>query len=159
MGTSRLHDLHEPKLPFVSRIEFIRSELSNFSAHVSGVSVAGGVGITAAQLRVSQYSVTSGADPAERPAAASSVTQRHNRIHSGGSAGRRRTADALHRIPETPGGTDRRPPCRCLTTVRQTTGQHLRARGAADCRAIHRNAGIQDHTTTVLQDHRTTRGS
>ena len=41
---SKLHDLHtymthEPKFPFVSRIEFIRSKLSNFSAHVSGVSV------------------------------------------------------------------------------------------------------------------------
>ena len=34
---SRLHELHEFKLPFVSRIEFIRSELSNCSAHVSGV--------------------------------------------------------------------------------------------------------------------------
>ena len=34
---SRLHELHESKLLFVSRIEFIRSKLSNFSAHVSGV--------------------------------------------------------------------------------------------------------------------------
>ena len=34
---SRLHELHESKFPFVSRIEFIRSKLSNFSAHVSGV--------------------------------------------------------------------------------------------------------------------------
>ena len=33
---TRLHDLHESKLSFVSRIEFIRSKLSNFSAHVSG---------------------------------------------------------------------------------------------------------------------------
>ena len=32
---SRLHALHESKFPFVSRIEFIRSKLSNFSAHVS----------------------------------------------------------------------------------------------------------------------------
>ena len=32
------HELHESKLPFVSRIEFIRSKLSIFSAHVSGVS-------------------------------------------------------------------------------------------------------------------------
>ena len=34
---SRLHELHEAKFPFVSRIEFIRSKLSNFSAHVYGV--------------------------------------------------------------------------------------------------------------------------
>ena len=32
-----LHELHESKYLFVSRIEFIRSKLSNFSAHVSGV--------------------------------------------------------------------------------------------------------------------------
>ena len=31
--TRRLHQLHESKFPFVSRIEFIRSKLSNFSAH------------------------------------------------------------------------------------------------------------------------------
>ena len=37
---SRLHELHESKFPFVSRIEFIRSKLSNFSAHVSGVPVS-----------------------------------------------------------------------------------------------------------------------
>ena len=37
---SRLHELHESKFPFVSRIEFIRSKLSNFSAHVSGVTAA-----------------------------------------------------------------------------------------------------------------------
>ena len=36
---SRLHDLHESKFPFVSRIELIRSKLSNFSAHVYGVTV------------------------------------------------------------------------------------------------------------------------
>ena len=36
---SRLHELHESKFPFVSRIEFIRSKLSNFSAHISGVNV------------------------------------------------------------------------------------------------------------------------
>ena len=36
-GTSRVHELHESKFPFVSRIEFIRSKLSNFSAHVYGV--------------------------------------------------------------------------------------------------------------------------
>ena len=35
--SSRLHELHESKFPFVSRIEFIRSKLSDFSAHVSGV--------------------------------------------------------------------------------------------------------------------------
>ena len=34
--------LHESKFPFVSRIEFIRSKLSNFSAHVSGVTVIAG---------------------------------------------------------------------------------------------------------------------
>ena len=34
---SRLHESHESKLPFVSRIKFIRSKLSIFSAHVSGV--------------------------------------------------------------------------------------------------------------------------
>ena len=38
--TSRLHELHESKFPFVSRIEFIRSKLSNFSAHVHGVIVS-----------------------------------------------------------------------------------------------------------------------
>ena len=37
LGTSRLHELHESEFPFVSRIEFIRSKVSNFSAHVSGV--------------------------------------------------------------------------------------------------------------------------
>ena len=37
LGTSRLHESHESKFPFVSRIEFIRSKLSNFSAHVYGV--------------------------------------------------------------------------------------------------------------------------
>ena len=37
LGTSRLHELHESKFPFVSRIEFIRSKLSNFSAHAYGV--------------------------------------------------------------------------------------------------------------------------
>ena len=34
---SRSHELHESKFPFVSRIEFIRSKLSIFSAHVYGV--------------------------------------------------------------------------------------------------------------------------
>ena len=37
LGTSRLHELHESKFSFVSRIEFIRSKLSNFFAHVYGV--------------------------------------------------------------------------------------------------------------------------
>ena len=37
LGTSRLHEVHESKFPFLSRIEFIRSKLSNFSAHVYGV--------------------------------------------------------------------------------------------------------------------------
>ena len=36
LGTSRLHELHESKFPFVSRIEFIPSKLLNFSAHVYG---------------------------------------------------------------------------------------------------------------------------
>ena len=40
LGTSRLHELHELKFPFVSRIEFIRSKLSNLSAHVYGVTVS-----------------------------------------------------------------------------------------------------------------------
>ena len=34
---SRLLELHVSKLPFVSRIEFLRSKLLDFSAHVSGV--------------------------------------------------------------------------------------------------------------------------
>ena len=50
LGTSRLHELHESKFPFVSRIEFIRSKLSNFSAHVYVVNVwalwAGLVGLS-----------------------------------------------------------------------------------------------------------------
>ena len=37
LGTSRLHELHESKLLFVGRTEFIRSKLSIFSAHVSVV--------------------------------------------------------------------------------------------------------------------------
>ena len=40
LRTSRLHELHESKFPFASRIEFIRSKLSNFSAHVYGVIAA-----------------------------------------------------------------------------------------------------------------------
>ena len=34
---SRLHTLYKSKSSFVSRVEFIRSKFSNFSAHVSGV--------------------------------------------------------------------------------------------------------------------------
>ena len=34
-----MHELHESKFPFVSRID--RSKLSNFSAHVYGVSITG----------------------------------------------------------------------------------------------------------------------
>ena len=40
---SRLHELHESKLSFVSRVEFIRYSLSNLSAHASGDSVNRGV--------------------------------------------------------------------------------------------------------------------
>ena len=39
LAPSRLHELHESKFPFVLRIEFIRSKLSNFSAHVYGAGV------------------------------------------------------------------------------------------------------------------------
>ena len=38
---SRLYELDESKFPFVSRIEFIRSKLSFFSAHVAGFSGGG----------------------------------------------------------------------------------------------------------------------
>ena len=44
---SSLHELHESKLLFVSRIEFFRSKLSDFSAHVSGV-IGGDIEHTAA---------------------------------------------------------------------------------------------------------------
>ena len=37
---SRLHELLKSKCPFVTRIEFIRSKLSNCSARVSGVAVS-----------------------------------------------------------------------------------------------------------------------
>ena len=37
LGTNRLHELHESKFPFVTRLELIRSKLSIFSPHVSGV--------------------------------------------------------------------------------------------------------------------------
>ena len=35
--SSSLHELHESNFSIVTRIEFIRSKLLNFSAHVSGV--------------------------------------------------------------------------------------------------------------------------
>ena len=38
-----MHIVHESKFPFVSRHEFIRSKLSIFSAHVSGVSKRGAI--------------------------------------------------------------------------------------------------------------------
>ena len=40
LGPSRLRELHGSKLPVASRLEFIRSLLSNFSAHVCGVGEA-----------------------------------------------------------------------------------------------------------------------
>ena len=49
LGTSRLHEKHESKFSFVSRIKFIRSKLSNFSAHVYGV--ADSVSLPAADCR------------------------------------------------------------------------------------------------------------
>ena len=54
LGTSRLHELHESKFPFVSRIEFIRSKLSNFSAHVYGVTDCGiaGIGLNVAYMKI-----------------------------------------------------------------------------------------------------------
>ena len=39
LHSCRLHELHELKFPFITHLEFIRKKLSNFSAHVSGVSV------------------------------------------------------------------------------------------------------------------------
>ena len=51
LGISRLHELHESKFPFVSRIEFIRSKLSNFSAHVYGATVRGWVAGVRARSR------------------------------------------------------------------------------------------------------------
>ena len=52
LGTCRLHELHDSKSPFISRVEFIHSKLSNCSARVSGADdvgssagrAAGGVG-------------------------------------------------------------------------------------------------------------------
>ena len=52
LGNCRFHELHRSKFPFVSRIEFIRSKLSKFSAHVPGV--CGGVRRTAAIDRPAQ---------------------------------------------------------------------------------------------------------
>ena len=40
LGARRLYELQESKLPFASRIEFIRSKLSHLSPHISGVSDA-----------------------------------------------------------------------------------------------------------------------
>ena len=45
-GTSHLHELHESKFPFVSHIEFICSKLSNFAAHVSGITLCRQLGVT-----------------------------------------------------------------------------------------------------------------
>ena len=53
---SRLHELHESEFPFVSRIEFIRSKVSNFSAHVYGITT--GITPTSALRRA-----TSAQDP------------------------------------------------------------------------------------------------
>ena len=50
LGTSRVHELHESKFPFVSRIECIRSKLSNFSAHVYGVNVTRLLGVAGRQF-------------------------------------------------------------------------------------------------------------
>ena len=60
---SRLHELHESKFPSVTRIEFIRSKLSNCSAHVSGDSA--GLGwITGIYVRrLPQRSRNGGATP------------------------------------------------------------------------------------------------
>ena len=55
---SRLHELHESKFPFVSRIEFIRSKLSNFSAHVSGVGVGAPLIVWSAPLRRARRAAT-----------------------------------------------------------------------------------------------------
>ena len=37
LGTSRLHEPHESKLSFVSRMDVVRSKLTFFSAHISGI--------------------------------------------------------------------------------------------------------------------------
>ena len=76
LGTSHLHELHESKFPFVSRIEFIRSKLSIFSAHVSWVSstsAGGGAASTTVnradtQDRRTQYQVLP-TPPPPRPTA------------------------------------------------------------------------------------------
>ena len=51
LGTRPLHEMHESKFRFVSRIEFICSKLSNFSAHVSGISNAQPCGSSAETWR------------------------------------------------------------------------------------------------------------
>ena len=56
---SRLHELHEPKFPFVSRIQFIRSKLSYFSAHVYGVTVFFSVAMLTALLPEKNCSLSS----------------------------------------------------------------------------------------------------
>ena len=55
--SSRLHELHESKFPFVSRIEFIRSKLSNFSADVYGVSTADTPGYTPGYTQLARSAV------------------------------------------------------------------------------------------------------
>ena len=77
---SRLHELHESKFPFVTRIEFIRSKLSNCSAHVSGDSA--GLGwITGIYVRrLPQRSRNGGATP-----------MRPHAVEGNGSAGLVRT--------------------------------------------------------------------
>ena len=62
LETSHLQELHESKFPFVSRIEFIRSKLSNCSARLSGVIVSchsRGSGIESFAEEISGLSVAS----------------------------------------------------------------------------------------------------
>ena len=59
---SRLHELHESKFPFVSRIKFIRSKLSNFSAHVYGVYVPFSLWLPA---EVELYFALGGSEPSK----------------------------------------------------------------------------------------------
>ena len=51
MGTSHLHELYESNLPFVIRIEFIRSKSQILPVHVSADAVPGPAGITAGTRR------------------------------------------------------------------------------------------------------------
>ena len=93
LGTSRLLELHEWKFSFVSRIEFIRSKLSNFSAHVYGgsesaahtavVTAAVTVAVTAASLRPRLQ--LRQPDPAGR----SAIGRRHERRQLQRTSGRR----------------------------------------------------------------------